>query len=465
MDGQATPYNLQIARIAERVGRLSVGIAQVTGDVEDVTTHAALQDRAFRDMRTRIDTVSQRSVLVADQAGHARNTASATQNQVSRATTNVTELIGDVTTLTTQVNDIVTSLETVDTAISEVLKVLDHVSALARQTNLLSINAAIEAARAGEHGHGFKVVAAEVKALSAKAGESTAEIGEKINALSSEMRTLITRATEAGTLSKGIRDQAASVDSDVAKLPAVLSRLCEGQEQIVAAAKENEADISATQQVIVQMSDGVAKQADSLRITRDALLELTDNAEALTGISAQLGVETVDTPYIETVQKAAARIADQFSAALTQGRISEHALFDEAYRDVPGTDPPQVVTEFTQFTDSILPDIQEPLLDTLKGVVFCAAIDRNGYIPTHNRKFSLPQRPGEPEWNAKHARNRRIFADRVGLAAGQNKRPFLLQAYRRDMGKGDFIMMKDVSAPIIVHGRHWGGLRLAYQIA
>ncbi|MEO0372716.1 MAG: hypothetical protein AAF231_14750, partial [Pseudomonadota bacterium] len=63
-----------------------------------------------------------------------------------------------------------------------------------------------------------------------------------------------------------------------------------------------------------------------------------------------------------------------------------------------------------------------------------------------------------------NSRNRRIFDDRVGLKAGQNTKPFLLQVYRRDMGGGVFKIMKDLSAPITVHGRHWGGLRLAYEV-
>jgi methyl-accepting chemotaxis protein len=93
--------------------------------------------------------------------------------------------------------------------------------------------------------------------------------------------------------------------------------------------------------------------------------------------------------------------------------------------------------------------------------VFCAAVDRNGYLPTHNRKFSQPQGV-DPVWNAAHCRNRRIFNDRTGLAAGRNTHRFLLQTYRRDMGGGNFKLMKDLSAPIVVSGRHWGGLRLAY---
>lgn len=160
----------------------------------------------------------------------------------------------------------------------------------------------------------------------------------------------------------------------------------------------------------------------------------------------------------------AARASQALTQAFRSGRIDDDSLFDEDYREIHGTDPLQHTSRFLALTDEILPPLQEPVLTAAPGIVFCAAVDRNGYIPTHNLKFSQPQRPGEAEWNAKHARNRRIFNDRVGLRAGRNRHPFLLQAYRRDMGNGEFAMMKDVSSPILVHGRHWGGLRLAYLV-
>jgi methyl-accepting chemotaxis protein len=95
--------------------------------------------------------------------------------------------------------------------------------------------------------------------------------------------------------------------------------------------------------------------------------------------------------------------------------------------------------------------------------VFCAAVDTKGYLPTHNKKFSHSQGT-DPVWNAANARNRRIFNDRTGLASASHTKLFLLQTYRRDMGAGQYALMKDVSAPIMVAGRHWGGLRLAYSV-
>lgn len=219
------------------------------------------------------------------------------------------------------------------------------------------------------------------------------------------------------------------------------------------------------------MEEAIARQAAaSLHATRElrAAAErgdaLQSRSEALMQRAAAGGVETEDTPFIHAVQLAAGRIAAALEAALDAGRISMADLFDESYQPVAGSDPLQVTTRFTDLADQLFPAIQEPLLELDERVVFCAAVDRNAYLPTHNRKFSQRHRPGERAWNTAHGRNRRIFDDRTGLGAARNTAPFLLQAYRRDMGGGKVALMKDCSAPIRVRGRHWGGLRLAYRV-
>ena len=92
-----------------------------------------------------------------------------------------------------------------------------------------------------------------------------------------------------------------------------------------------------------------------------------------------------------------------------------------------------------------------------------AAVDRNGFLPTHNQKYCHPQ-GRDPVWNNANCRNRRIFSDRTGLAAARNQKPFLLQTYRRDMGGGQFLVMEDLSAPIMVKGRHWGAFRFGLNV-
>ena len=137
-------------------------------------------------------------------------------------------------------------------------------------------------------------------------------------------------------------------------------------------------------------------------------------------------------------------------------------LFDEKYREIPGTNPKQYLTEYLELTDRILPPIQDPLQKIDPRIVYCVAWARGGYLPTHNPNYRLPQGP-DPAWNAANCRNRRIFDDRAVRKAAQNRKPFLLQTYRRNMGAGKFALMKDLSSPIFVDGRLWGAFRMGFQ--
>jgi methyl-accepting chemotaxis protein len=211
-----------------------------------------------------------------------------------------------------------------------------------------------------------------------------------------------------------------------------------------------------------ELAGQVDRSAGALEAARARAGTFLGVSESLLELTASSGVRTPDTPYIDAAIETAGAIAAHFEQAIASGRITLADLFDDRYQPIAGSDPGQHMTRFTALTDTLLPELQEPVAATLPNVVFCAAVDRNGYLPTHNQKFSRPQGP-DPVWNAAHCRNRRIFADRTGLAAGRNQRRFLLQTYRRDMGGGQFVLMKDLSAPIVVAGRHWGGLRIAYR--
>jgi methyl-accepting chemotaxis protein len=147
-----------------------------------------------------------------------------------------------------------------------------------------------------------------------------------------------------------------------------------------------------------------------------------------------------------------------------EGKLTQDDLFDNDYIAIEGTDPPQHRTRFLSAVEDVLPPIQEALLASDSRMVFCVAVDRNAYLPVHNRKYSLPQRPGETAWNTANSRNRRIFDDRADLAAARNVRPYIIQVYPRDMGNGVTIMMREIDAPIRVFGKHWGGFRSAYNL-
>ncbi|MCB8820955.1 methyl-accepting chemotaxis protein [Microvirga rosea] len=175
-------------------------------------------------------------------------------------------------------------------------------------------------------------------------------------------------------------------------------------------------------------------------------------------------VEASYRPRIMLAQETAAKIEDLIAKALADRRLSREAVFDTDYRAIAGTNPLQYETTYLSVFERLLPPVLEPVLASDPKMAFCLAIDRNGYIPVHNKVYSQPQRPDDPVWNAANSRNKRIFDDRAGITAARSTRPFVVQAYARDMGGGNIVMMQEVDAPIRVLGRHWGGLRTAYRL-
>jgi methyl-accepting chemotaxis protein len=171
-----------------------------------------------------------------------------------------------------------------------------------------------------------------------------------------------------------------------------------------------------------------------------------------------------NTEFVTRALEAGVALNSLFEQAIASGAIAIEDMFDEDYAEIAGTDPLQHRTRILGWADRALPPFQEALLAKDPRMVFCVSIDRNGYLPVHNRIYSQPQRPGDVAWNTANSRNRRIFNDAAGLAAGRNQRSYLIQSYARDMGNGKTIMMREIDVPIRVNGRHWGGFRTAYKL-
>ena len=91
-------------------------------------------------------------------------------------------------------------------------------------------------------------------------------------------------------------------------------------------------------------------------------------------------------------------------------------------------------------------------------IVHVIATDPNGYVPTHNNQFAKPP-TGNFEVDLVNSRSKRLFNDRNGARCGAHTQSMLLQTYKRDTGE----IMHDLSVPIFVAGRHWGGIRIGYK--
>ncbi|MBW7903208.1 MAG: methyl-accepting chemotaxis protein [Rhodocyclaceae bacterium] len=360
-----------------------------------------------------------------------------------------------------QSSEVVRALGERSDAISGIVRTIREI---ADQTNLLALNAAIEAARAGEQGRGFAVVADEVRKLAERTSAATGEIGHMISAIQGETKSAIT-SIEAGV---GQAQNGAELAQQAAgSLQMINGGARDTREKvgaIAAAAAEQRTsgeDIAGHVRNIMTMA-GTNSDAAGQALREAAQLEyLSANLKEIgnvfrLGPAGERAVETHGR-MPDMVRRAAADIGQLLDQAVDAGRITLDALFDETYRPVPGTRPQKYKTRFDDFTDQTVTPIQEALVERHPWLFYAICCDRRGYVPTHNRRFAQPL-TGDEKTDFVGNRSKRIFDDPTGRRCGSHEQPFLLQTYRRDTGE----VMHDISAPIYVKGRHWGGFRIGY---
>ncbi|MDO9285755.1 MAG: methyl-accepting chemotaxis protein [Aquabacterium sp.] len=416
--------------LAAQASTLGREAAEVRGAIDDANGQAARQAQALHALAAEVAAINQAQDAIVEQSDAGLRSVARARDVVEQVGAEVSAVVG---------------------TLREVSEAAGQISQIALQTRLVAFNASVEAKRAGEAGRGFGVVADAVKDLAARVEATSKQI----------LGTVAQLDTRIAALARDIQRQPDGQPQGA--VHAALGAVVAGVERIGQAATQSHGVCDALAGRMSGIEDEVQATmgvfAGSLRHT-ETLLDLSEH---LLQVTAEAGVQTADTPFVQAAQQVAERLTQALERALSEGRIDAAALFDESYMAVPGSAPAQHTTRFAALADQVFPAVQEPVLAMSHQVVFCIAADRNGYIACHNQKYNQKQRPGDVVWNTANCRNRRIFNDRTGLRSARNTQPFLLQTYRRDMGGGQFVLLKEVAAPITVAGRHWGGLRLAYR--
>ena len=415
-----------IAQQASKIGREA---AEVRGMIDDTTKASERSAQAVAALATQVRDINgaQGSIGAASHDG-----------------------LGAVQRVRTAVEGVGREVGEVVTTLQDVYKAAESITQIALQTRLVAFNASVEAKRAGEAGRGFGVVADAVKDLAGKVEQSSKDImqtigrlDQRIAALAREIR-IDPQASEQGAFQTALGDVQGAVAS------------------IIGAAEQSRAICAGLDAQMSGIGVEMTQTGRALGAAMKRSEAFLDVSEHLIELVAECGIETEDTPFIQAATAAAAEISAMLQDAVAHRKITHEHLFDDKYRPIAGTNPAQHTTAFVALADELFPAVQERMLELSPKVVYCIAVDRNGYVATHNRKYNHRQR-GDLAWDSANSRYRRIFNDRTGLASARNQRPFLLQTYRRDMGGGNFVVMKEVAAPINVDGMHWGGLRLAFK--
>lgn len=342
-------------------------------------------------------------------------------------------------------------------------RVVQVIEEIAEKTNLLSLNAAIEAARSGEAGKGFAVVADEVSKLADRTRQAIREISDTVNRIKDNSeQTLLTVQDGHEQARRGIEISSAA-DQELNRIVEAIVAVTERLQNISAISEEQAQNIDSFSANLGRISAGMQSNDESLTEITESIYRLRSDAESLRAQASefQIGLETKE--VINTIRSIADQMARDCLTALEdgvrQGRITENDLWDRDYQPIPGTDPTKYHTRFDAFTDEFIQSVEEACLEKNARIVFALLTDNNGYIPTHNLKYSMPL-TGDSKTDLWGNRTKRIFNDTVGLKAARNKAPYLLQTYRRDTGE----IMNDLSVPVEFRSKHWGAVRIGFKI-
>jgi methyl-accepting chemotaxis protein len=296
------------SEVAATAEELAASAEQMSASTEEVASAAqsisSSADRQTTGINVVVAAASQSAERALDTASHARSarliadSVGQSAQQGSRSAHLALDSMSNIANVT---GEAVPAVSELGEKSARIEKLTETIAAIARQTNLLSLNAAIEAARAGEHGRGFAVVADEIRKLAADTGKAL----ESIRQLTSEIRSASERTGERIT----------QVSESVSRGDAVIRESSQSLAQI---AVEIDRSRDAVMR-IVEAAEAQQKEADSLAREIEKIATVaSDNAVTSQQVSAVVEEQTSSMMHITESSQHLAEIAARLKSSMTR---------------------------------------------------------------------------------------------------------------------------------------------------
>ena len=275
----------QAASISNRVAAAS---EELSAQVNEVSQGADQQRIRVESTVTAMTEMNSTVLEVARNAGQAADQSEMTKGKAADGAALVDKVVNSINLVNKVASTLQTNMQELGAQAESIGGVMNVISDIADQTNLLALNAAIEAARAGEAGRGFAVVADEVRKLAEKTMSATQEVATNITAIQQSARTNISEVGAAAKAVTEATDLANTSGQALAEIVSLASANSSVVASIATAAEEQSATSAEINQSIEEISRIVGSTADGMHQASQAVHELAQMANELNRAMGEL---------------------------------------------------------------------------------------------------------------------------------------------------------------------------------